>query len=118
MFERIARKIAKKSTHRRFTHAALVVKNGNILATGFNHDTRHAEVSAIRKVWPKNAKNSTVVSLRFTKTGNLGNSNPCEDCREFLRRAGVSYIIYWTPFSRVYGVEFPIPVNLMEKERL
>lgn len=115
MFERVARKVAKKSTHRRFTHAALVVKSGNILASGFNHDTRHAEVSAIRKVWPKNRKGSTVVSLRFTKTGNLGNSNPCNNCRKFLREQGVTSIIFWGP---IYSHLRDQMVTVKQKEKL
>lgn len=33
-----------------FKHSALIVRNGNVVATGFNTERHHAEMTAVRKL--------------------------------------------------------------------
>ena len=92
--------IAFKSDHRNYKHVAIVMKNGNILATGFNKGPIHAEVNALEKIWPKNRKGTIVISLRFTNKG-LASSMPCYKCRVYMQLNKVSKYQYVekNPFS-------------------
>jgi len=86
-------KIAKRSSHN-FKHSSLVIKGGKILSFGYNHDSIHAEVNALKDLWPKNRKNSIVINFRIGKDGSLRNSFPCEDCLEYCKKVGVRKVIY------------------------
>lgn len=86
-------KFAQKSDHQQFKHAAIVLKGGAVLAFGFNHEKVHAEVNALKKLWPNKRKGTTVISLRFTKSG-FGNSRPCPHCSKFMKENGVKKFVY------------------------
>lgn len=86
-------KFAQKSDHQQFKHAAIVLKGGAVLAFGFNHEKVHAEVNALKKLWPNKRKGTHVISLRFTKTG-MGNSAPCDKCQKFMKENGIEKVTY------------------------
>ncbi len=86
-----AKKLAKKST-RKHQHVALVFKGGALLATGYNYNQTHAEVAALKKLWPSKRRGTTVVSLRFSKDGALKDATPCKNCWLFMVEAGVTKV--------------------------
>jgi deoxycytidylate deaminase len=86
--------LTQKSRHRQHHHAAQIRRGGSVVASGYNHETRHAEVDALLKLWPSERKGTVVVSVRVTKSGRLSMGKPCEDCEAFLRANGVKAVIY------------------------
>lgn len=89
-----AKKIAKKSNHKFAHHAVFVMKGGAMLAHGHNKDTRHAEVAALNKLWPNKRRGTTIVSVRYTRSGYMASAKPCPDCEEYLREHGVKTVYY------------------------
>lgn len=89
-------KTARRSDHKIYNHAALVIKGGAILSSGYNHGWKHAEVHALEKLWPNKRKGTTVIVIRASKSkfGPLGNSRPCQKCIDFLKENGVVRVIY------------------------
>lgn len=94
---RIASKIAKRSTHNYAFHGAVVLRGGAIVATGYNHGWNHAEINALRSLWPSKRRGTLLWSIKLTKTGRLANAKPCADCEKFARESGVKYVYYSTP---------------------
>lgn len=87
-------KLFDRSAHPCHRHAAMVFRGGNIVATGSNHETIHAEVQALKKLWPDHRVGTTVMSIRMTRGGVLGMAKPCPACEDFMRKAGVKKVIY------------------------
>lgn len=94
MTPRLAMKLAYHARHKAHKHAVMVFRGGNIVAVGVNHDTIHAEVAALRTLWPCERRGTKVVSIRLTRGGKLGMAKPCPDCEAFLRKNGVKTVIY------------------------
>lgn len=88
------RRLAEKSPHKTYKHAVQIVKGGSVISYGYNHDTIHAEVQALNKLWPGFARGTVVYSMRFTRSGNLAMAKPCDDCETALRAAGVKKVVY------------------------
>lgn len=88
------RRLAEKSPHRTYKHSVQIVKGGAIIAYGYNHSVVHAEINALKKLWPGHARGSVVYSMRFTKTGQLAMAKPCFDCEKALREAGVKKVVF------------------------
>lgn len=94
---RIAQRLAEKSPCA-FRHASIVVRNGNILSTGFNHGGLHAEESALGSLrLGDRARGAVLYSFRFTKLNALGMAKPCPNCAKLIREAGVKKVYYSTP---------------------
>jgi cytidine deaminase len=91
---KLANKLFAKAQHSCHRHAAIVYRGSNIVAAGFNHDYIHAEVAALKKLWPDQRAGVRVVSLRITKAGNLGLAKPCPACEAFMRENGVKSVTY------------------------
>lgn len=91
-----ARLATKRSTHKCHRHAALVIRGGAIVATGFNHGETHAEVAALKKLWPSERRGTRVLSVRVRRSGSLGLARPCADCEQFMRENGVKAVEYST----------------------
>lgn len=89
-------KQAAKSTHSSYFHAAQVKRGGAVLSSGHNNKIVHAEVHALKKLWPSERIGTTVISIRMTRGGNLGLAKPCDSCELYMRRAGVKKVIYST----------------------
>jgi cytidine deaminase len=91
---RLAHKLFPKAQHTVHRHAVIVYRGSNIVSMGVNHDRGHAEVNALKKLWPSERKGTKVVSLRLTRGGNLGLAKPCKACEEFMRENGVKLCMY------------------------
>lgn len=89
-----AERLFPKAKHKAHKHAVLVFRGSNVIATGFNHDEIHAEVQALKKLWPSERRGTRVVSLRMTRGGRLGMAKPCPECERFMRDHGVKLCIY------------------------
>lgn len=102
MSMRMAAKVALNSQFKQHRVGAVLVKGGNILATGFNSrqpskilgtTTRHAEASAVLKLLKERRLDDLIGSecyvTRFTAGGKCGISKPCPSCHELLRSVGV-----------------------------
>jgi pyrimidine deaminase RibD-like protein len=87
-------KLAGTARHRSHKHSALVFRGGALISQGVNHDTVHAEVQALKKLWPSHRAGTTVLTIRMTKGGNLGMAKPCPICEAYMRGAGVKKVIY------------------------
>jgi cytidine deaminase len=75
-------------------HAALVVRGGSIISVGVNHETTHAEVQALKTLWPSERRGTRIIVVRMTRGGRLGMSKPCAECETFMREAGVKSVQY------------------------
>lgn len=107
VFDR-ALQVAKKSTmtHK---HGALIIKNGEIIAEGFNHTADfmshswsiHSEVAALLnlKKQHRHKKYLEDVVMLVVRVGGINNqecrmSAPCCRCREAIEKAGIKKIFY------------------------
>lgn len=88
------RKLAKKAGHKSYKHAAIVIKGGAVQSFGYNYGKIHAEVNALKKIWPNKRAGVTVFNLRFTSKS-LGNSRPCKNCLDFMVQNSVKNIWFW-----------------------
>jgi len=52
----------------------------------------HAEVLCLKDIPQKRLKKLNVLILRFKKDGNLCDSRPCANCKDFLRKKGVTSV--------------------------
>lgn len=96
MLNQMAIKLCQKSHHHQHHHGAIVVAGGAIKAVGYNHGQIHAEIHALKKLWPSERKNVKLYSLRFSKGGKWAMAKPCANCEKFLREAGVKVVYYTT----------------------
>jgi deoxycytidylate deaminase len=95
-----------KYPNRTYRHAAVVMKNGNIISVGTNsyrnnpkvvdrkHCSFHAEIVALKKAGNK-AKGSILFVARVGKNNRVALSKPCSSCSEYIKNAGVKKV-YWT----------------------
>ena len=96
MFKSLAMKLCGKSNHKQHYHSAIVVYGGAIVATGHNFNNIHAEVNALKKLWPDHRKGVKVYSFRFSKSGTWRMAKPCLKCEQYLRENGVRTVYYTT----------------------
>ena len=116
LYMELANVVGQNSYSKRFKCGAIIVKDDNILAFGYNGTPRgwnncceddanktkrevlHAESNAIAKVarTTSSAEGSTLyVSL-----------SPCYDCAKLIHQAGVVRVVYETPYRISDGIEF------------
>jgi deoxycytidylate deaminase len=106
---RMAEKIAKQSQFKQHRVGAVIVKGGNIVATGYNSrqpskilgtPTRHAEAAAILSLLKEKRQDELVGSVmyvsRFTRGGQLGIAAPCPACNALIRSVGIRKVFYTT----------------------
>jgi deoxycytidylate deaminase len=91
---RIARKLAQKSSHSWALHSAIVMRGGSVLSTGYNKDCRHAEVSALNKIWPNKRAGARLFSFRITPGGKWACAKPCPDCMKVIKASGIKDVWY------------------------
>lgn len=89
-----------------------VVARGNVcLSTGFNRGWKthplqaemtpdryykglHAEIDALRKLRKRTDSGWTIYVARIKKNGDWGMARPCNVCMRFLRKMGVTKVVY------------------------
>lgn len=120
-----AASIAARSPVKNHRHGCIIVKDGEIVAEGFNYHTNHfehkftihAEVDALLKL-KKNKKILSECELYVVRIGTdlmgrpLKYSRPCPDCTRAILKAGVKRVYFSTDeeFNRVIK-EFSPPVH-------
>lgn len=85
---------SKKSPYDNYQHAVLVVCGGAVKAIGYNTPKCHAEVHALKKLWPSERKKCKIYSVRFTKAGKLSMAKPCDECQKYLKANGIRKVTY------------------------
>lgn len=104
---RMAAKTALFSSFKQHRVGAVLVKGGNILATGFNSrqpsrllgtSTRHAEASTVLKLLKERRLADLVGAdcyvTRFTSGGVQGMARPCISCHNLLKSVGIRRCFY------------------------
>lgn len=85
---------------------AVVERGGNVISIGYNDMSRshpayfngehdkgiHAEYAALRQT--NNTEGANIHIFYFRKNGDLGNSKPCPDCMEEIKKSGIQKIFY------------------------
>lgn len=98
---RISMRQANRSPHAQYRHGSCVVKGGAIVSSGHNHNSIHAEVTALNKS-NCDLRGAVVWSVRVTKSGhNLAEAKPCINCQNALRAAGVKTVYYSTSLRTI-----------------
>lgn len=87
-------RLSTHSNHSRFNHGAIVLRGGAIQSVGYNFNDTHAEIHALKKLWPSKRAGTTVFNLRFT-TRSLGNSRPCDGCMAFMELHSIKNIWFY-----------------------
>lgn len=62
---------------------------------GYNRNFQHSEVNALNHLWPNKRAGTTLINLRITRGGRLGNARPCPRCWSYLLLSGASKVIYY-----------------------
>jgi len=101
------KRIASKSDHKLYQHCSLIYAGSRLLVYGYNTKDLHAEIVAIRRLealirnQKRRPRNLHMVNLMIKRrSGNLGNSAPCYECRTAMN---ISRIRSWSFFD---GAEF------------
>lgn len=72
----------------------MVVKGGAILSIAVNRNNIHAEVAALKKLWPSKRRGTKVISIRVDRRGRLNIARPCCNCIKYLSDNGIVAIWY------------------------
>lgn len=94
MFFNLAKKLCSQSGHHQHHHAVIVVVGGAIKAMGYNHSVKHAEVTALSKMWPCERKKAKVYSYRWGHQGRFAMAKPCPNCEKYLRQNGIKTVYF------------------------
>lgn len=109
LFLRRAANIAARSPVRCHRHGCIIVKDGEVVAEGYNHHaiqfehkfTVHAEIDALMKL-KKNRKILSECELYVVRIGTdhmgrpLKYSKPCSDCTRAILKAGIKRVYFST----------------------
>ena len=75
-------------------HSSIVFCKGKPISFAYNDEGFHAEENAL--IHDVNYKNMTMINLRLTPAGNIGNSKPCPACFDLLKMKKFRKVIYST----------------------
>ena len=103
---RKAIKIAQKSNHQAFSHSALLIRGGNIVASASNWSWSHAEKRILAKTWDSVQKGSVLLSIRITATKKLACGKPCPACEKLIRESGIKRVFYSTSERTIEEMRF------------
>ena len=104
---RKAASLALRSPLRQHRHGCVIVRNGEIVSEGYNHNfvhmyhlhSVHAEVDALSKL-PRDKKFTSQCDMYVVRIGpdSLGNplklSKPCCSCTQAILKAGLRRVYY------------------------
>lgn len=85
-------KRAKNHYHRKTRLVAVLVSGGSVLSVGFNTDSNHAEISAIKLA--KNPEGSKLYVLRLRKDGVVGIAKPCLNCQKVIKQNQIHRVFH------------------------
>jgi tRNA(Arg) A34 adenosine deaminase TadA len=94
-------KLAHRSPHVLYQHAALVAQGTRVLGEGTNSAGLHAETNAIRIAMrgtrdAGDLRGTTVYTLMVKRaTGHLGNGAPCARCLSAMREYGIRRVVVY-----------------------
>ena len=90
---------------------AFAVRGRDVVAWAPNTHSTHAEVALVQKAERMGVRPGfDVVVVRFMRNcpGSVGESRPCERCREFLgSRAGIVKNVWWSTSSGEFAKDRP-----------
>ena len=99
----LAHKMAERSPVRRFQTGAVIMKNGEIISTGWSHASErnmacyrsmHAELHAIFRCDSRDTVGSTIAIVTLSrKSGNRTDGTPCLFCLRNIQKFGIDRII-------------------------
>lgn len=107
----------------RFKHGAVIVKDGEIVARGFNyiykgrrsmnHYSMHAERSAIYNALhcKIDLEGASIYVVRLNKRGNLSHSKPCYHCAKKILELNIKRTYYSVSHDQICQTETRI-INL------
>lgn len=101
-------KLTNKSRMPDYKHVSLLIKNGRVIAYGFNNKFRsgkladpifefkgwHSEVDCLLSVHKETIRGAYLYNAAKTKSGRLANSKPCPCCQEFIRKYELKGVFY------------------------
>jgi deoxycytidylate deaminase len=114
--QNLMERIAKKSDHSLYMHCSLLYAGARLIASGYNHGSLHSEIVAIRALEnqlhrenSRRPRNLHMVNLMIKRrSGELGNSYPCHNCRIALKEANVKQVTIFVENSRVRVLELGV----------
>lgn len=120
--------VCGEATHKQWRVGAVLVRSGNVLATGVNryrndpsqveygHVSYHAEEVALRRV--SDPEGATIYVARLTRSGKIGAARPCPRCQALLLEHGVHTAVWTEPhgwgkekLSRLVHEELTLPIT-------
>lgn len=98
-----AKRVAKKSRHKKSKHGAVLIKSGRVIASAQNSNG-HAEAVALSKI--KDLPNRTIMwSVRVMADGSLGMAKPCHACLSIMKELGVKTCYYSTATGNIHKMD-------------
>ena len=81
---------------------------------GFRGTSLHSEINALRvlRYRKRRAKGATILVIRFTPNGNLGNAKPCANCIKTMRLMGIKQVA-WTTSQQTIEIA---PIDTLKNE--
>jgi deoxycytidylate deaminase len=105
--KRVAEKLGGNADSR-YNVVAIVEKSGNVLSIGRNNTKTHpayfngefdkgihAEFDAIKNAPYEQLSKANIHIFYFKKDGSLGDSEPCDYCKETILRSGISKAYFY-----------------------
>ncbi len=94
MLKRAVKLAKTKSRHKYHRHVAFIVDGKRTVAEGWNHESVHAEASALRNAQFVDVRGMEMVSIRWTNGDRIGLAKPCKLCMAKIVNAGIRWITY------------------------
>lgn len=101
------KKHAAKASHLFAFHVVFLTRGGSIMAIGYNHDRRHAEITAMQHMWKDQRPGLVCWSFRVTHGGALAMAKPCPACQKALMESGIYRVRYTTDEGKVVNLRLP-----------
>ena len=114
---RAAKNEAKKSLLRSHRVGSVIMSGKSIVSVGYNtkkthpdcqtNYTQHAEFSACRNILHLSKRNNfTIYVVRLTRTGRVGISKPCPDCKSLLIQLGINRVVFSTDDGNMESIRW------------
>ena len=121
----LAHKMAQRSPVRRFQTGAVIMKNDEVLSTGWSHPSdrhfscyrsMHAEQHALSRCDARDTVDSTIAIVTISrKSGNRTDGTPCFFCLRNIKKLGIEKIVCTTQggeYRTIYTALLDMPTIL------